>query len=261
MGDKSTIEWTEATWNPVTGCDQVSPGCANCYALRFAERFRGVAGHPYEVGFDLTLRPERLEQPLGWRRPRRIFVNSMGDLFHEEVPLSFIERVFSVMAQAHWHVFQVLTKRADRLAELASTLRWAPNVWVGVSVENRRWSTRIDRLREVPAATRFLSCEPLLGDLGKLDLGGIDWVIAGGESGPGARPMNPEWARSIRDQCLVSATPFFFKQWGRFDATGRPKGKKAAGRLLDGRTWDEYPHEAEFPSGGGQRKLTKVPAG
>ena len=243
MSSVSAIEWTEATWNPVTGCTQVSPGCANCYALRFAERFRGVPGHPYEVGFDLTLRPERLDQPLAWKRPRRIFVNSMSDLFHERVPVSFVEQVFAVMAEAHWHVFQILTKRADRLVDLAPQLPWAPNVWMGVSVENRRWVTRIDRLREVPASVRFLSCEPLLGDLGELDLGGIHWVIVGGESGPRARRMDVDWARSIREQCLSTATPFFFKQWGRFNSDGRSMRKKAAGRLLDGRTWDEYPDE------------------
>ena len=248
MSDVSAIEWTEATWNPVTGCTRVSPGCANCYALRFAERFRGVPGHPYEVGFDLTLRPERLEQPLAWKRPRRIFVNSMSDLFHEGVPLSFVERVFAVMAEADWHVFQILTKRVDRLAELAPELPWPTNVWMGVSVENRRWVTRIDRLREVPASVRFLSCEPLLGDLGELDLRGIHWVIVGGESGPRARRMDVDWARSIRDQCLSTATPFFFKQWGRFNSSGRSMGKKAAGRLLDGRTWDEYPDEIEASS-------------
>lgn len=248
MSTNSAIEWTEATWNPVTGCTQVSPGCAHCYALRFAERFRGVPGHPYEVGFDLTLRRERLEQPLEWRRPRRIFVNSMSDLFHEDVPLSFITEVFDVMARANWHVFQILTKRAERLAELAPTLPWAPNVWMGVSVENQRWTRRIELLHGVPAAVRFLSCEPLLEDLGELDLHGIDWVIVGGESGPGARRMDAEWARSIRDQCLASATPFFFKQWGQIDATGRSSGKKAAGRVLDGRTWNEYPENIVSPT-------------
>ena len=240
MADRSKIEWTEATWNPVTGCTQVSPGCANCYAKTFAERFRGVAKHPYEMGFDLTLRPERIEQPLSWRRPRTIFVNSMSDLFHEAVPLSYVNRVFEVMAAAHWHTFQVLTKRSERLRELAGALPWPENVWMGVSVENQRWTPRIDDLRAVPAAIRFLSCEPLLSTL-DLDLQDIDWVIAGGESGPGARPMNLEWARSVRDQCLASHTPFFFKQWGMHNESGIRRGKHATGRLLDGRTWDAMP--------------------
>ena len=240
MADRSKIEWTEATWNPVTGCTQVSPGCANCYAKTFAERFRGVAKHPYEMGFDLTLRPERIEQPLSWRRPRTIFVNSMSDLFHEAVPLSYVNRVFEVMAAAHWHTFQVLTKRSERLRKLAGSLPWPANVWMGVSVENQRWTPRIDDLRAVPAAIRFLSCEPLLSTL-DLDLQDIDWVIAGGESGPGARPMNLEWARSVRDQCLASQTPFFFKQWGMHNESGMRQGKHATGRLLDGRTWDAMP--------------------
>ena len=240
MSDRSSIEWTEATWNPVTGCTQVSPGCAHCYAKTFAERFRGVPGHPYEVGFDLMLRPERLEQPLQWKRPRLIFVNSMSDLFHEDVPEPYIRQVFDVMAQADWHTFQVLTKRSRRLAQLAPRLSWPDNVWTGVSVENQRWTTRIDDLRQVPAQVRFLSCEPLLGPL-QLDLDGISWVIVGGESGPRARPMKPEWARAVRDQCLDADVPFFFKQWGVHDAEGVRRCKKAAGRLLDGREWDGIP--------------------
>ncbi len=240
MAASSSIEWTEATWNPVTGCTKVSPGCAHCYAEIFAERFRGVPGHPYERGFDLQLRPERLNQPLSWRRPRLIFVNSMSDLFHEAIPSDFVAAVFDTMHRASWHTFQILTKRSRRLAELAPLLPWPDNVWMGVSVENQRWTTRIDDLRRVPAAVRFLSCEPLLGQL-DLDLRGIHWVIAGGESGPRARPMNPEWARSIRDQCLLAGVPFFFKQWGAHDAQGRRVGKGIAGRLLDGRTWDETP--------------------
>ena len=240
MADRSKIEWTEATWNPVTGCTQVSPGCAHCYAKTFAERFRGVARHPYEMGFDLTLRPERIEQPLSWSRPRTIFVNSMSDLFHEAIPLSYVNRVFEVMVAAHWHTFQVLTKRSERLRELAGALPWPANVWMGVSVENQRWTPRIDDLRAVPAAIRFLSCEPLLSTL-DLDLRDIDWVIAGGESGPGARPMNLDWARSVRDQCLASQTPFFFKQWGMHNESGTRLGKHATGRLLDGRTWDAMP--------------------
>jgi len=236
----STIEWTEATWNPVTGCTKVSPGCAHCYAETFAERFRGVAGHPYESGFDLRLRPERLVLPLRWKKPRRIFVNSMSDLFHEDIPFAFILEVFEVMRAASWHQFQVLTKRPERAAGLADKLPWPDNIWLGTSVENQRWIARIDALRSVPARLRFLSCEPLLGPL-TLDLRGIHWVIVGGESGPKARPMKVEWARSIRDQCIRQGVPFFFKQWGAHDATGRRVGKRKAGRLLDGRTWEEYP--------------------
>jgi len=240
MSDNSSIEWTEATWNPVTGCTKVSPGCAHCYAETFAERFRGVPGHPYERGFDLQLRPDRLRQPLEWSRPRLIFVNSMSDLFHEDVPLDYIREVFDVMREAHWHTFQVLTKRSQRLADVAAELRWPDNVWMGVSVENQRWTTRIDDLRRVPAAVRFLSCEPLLGPL-KLDLTGIQWVIVGGESGPRARRMRPEWARSVRQQCEDAQVAFFFKQWGAFDEAGIRRGKKANGRVLDLRTWDHLP--------------------
>lgn len=240
VSDKSAIEWTEATWNPVTGCSEVSPGCAHCYAKTFAERFRGVPGHPYERGFDLLLRPERIDQPLHWKRPRLIFVNSMSDLFHEDVPDDFIKSVFRVMAQADWHTFQVLTKRSDRLARIADELDWAANIWMGVSVENQRWTTRIDDLRRVPAAVRFLSCEPLLGPL-SLDLAEIQWVITGGESGHGARPMKPEWVRAIRDQCAASGVAFFFKQWGAYDERGIRLGKHASGRMLDGRTWGEMP--------------------
>jgi protein gp37 len=234
MSDKSGIEWTDATWNPVTGCDKVSPGCAHCYAETFAERFRGVPGHPYEQGFDLRFWPERLKLPLAWREPRRIFVNSMSDLFHEAIPEAYIARVFSVMAEATWHQFQVLTKRHDRLADLAPRLPWPNNVWVGVSIENNRWTLRADYLRQVPAAVRFLSAEPLLGPLPDLSLAGIHWVIAGGESGPGFRPPKADWFRDLRDRCLADHVAFFFKQWGG----RRPQ---AGGRLLDGRTWDEYP--------------------
>jgi len=243
MSDRSSIEWTEATWNPVTGCTKVSPGCAHCYAETFAERFRGVPGHPYERGFDLQLRPERLEQPLTWTRPRIIFVNSMSDLFHDEVPEHYIQQVFDVMQRAGWHTFQVLTKRAERLAELAPKLRWPRNVWMGVSVENQRWTTRIDALRRTPATVRFLSCEPLLGPL-QLGLEGIDWVIVGGESGHRARPMQASWARSIREQCEDAGVPFFFKQWGAHNDQGRRVGKKNAGRTLDRRTWDALPATA-----------------
>ncbi len=242
MPDRSAIEWTEATWNPVTGCTQISPGCARCYAKRFAERFRGVSGHPYERGFDVVLRPERLGQPLAWKRPRTIFVNSMSDLFHEAVGDAFVASVFEVMERAHWHTFQILTKRPERAATLAPALPWPVNVWLGVSVENQRWTTRIDSLRAINAHVRFLSCEPLLGPL-DLNLNGIHWVIAGGESGPRARPMQLEWVRAVRDQCLAADVPFFFKQWGAHDAMGRRMRKKAAGRLLDGRIWDEAPKQ------------------
>lgn len=234
MGATSSIEWTHATWNPIRGCTKVSPGCKHCYAEAFAERWRGVAGHPYEQGFDLRLVPEKLEEPLGWRRPRMIFVNSMSDLFHEEVPEAFIEAVFDVMVRAPWHTFQILTKRSARLRELAVRLRWPANIWQGVSVENNRYTCRIEDLREVPAAVRFLSIEPLLGPIPRLPLEGISWVIVGGESGPHHRPIDPSWVREIRDQCLHAQVPFFFKQWG-----GRTS--KTGGRLLDGREWNGMP--------------------
>jgi len=237
MSDNSKIEWTDATWNPVTGCTKVSPGCKHCYAETFAERFRGVKGHPYEQGFDLKLWPERLEIPLAWKRPRMIFVNSMSDLFHKDVPLEFIQRVFQSMSQARQHIFQVLTKRAERLEELAPHLKWPANVWMGVSVENQDYVWRIDHLRKVKAAIRFLSVEPLLGPV-ELDLTGIQWVIVGGESGPGARPMNEAWVTSVRDQCLAADVPFFFKQWGGVR-------KKQHGRELKGRTWDGMPNTVE----------------
>jgi len=234
MADNSAIEWTEATWNPVTGCSEVSPGCAHCYAKTFAERWRGVPGHPYEQGFELRLWPQRLDQPLRWTRPRMIFVNSMSDLFHEDIPEEYIEEVFEVMGRADHHTFQILTKRHARLAELAPSLPWHPNVWIGVSVENRRFTHRVDYLREVDAEVRFVSAEPLLGPLDRIDLSGIDWLIAGGESGPGHRPMKAEWARELRARCRAEGVAFFFKQWGGH----RPK---SGGRLLDGRTWDEMP--------------------
>lgn len=232
--NSTTIEWTNATWNPVTGCDKVSPGCAHCYAETFAERFRGVSGHPYEQGFDLKLWPERLEAPLHWRRPRLIFVNSMSDLFHEDIPVAYVKEIFDVMVQARWHTFQILTKRADRLAELASSITWPTNVWMGVSVENKRFVDRADALRTVPAAVRFISAEPLLGSLSNLNLSNIDWLIAGGESGPRHRLVNPDWIRELRDHCMRSGVAFFFKQWG-----GRTS--KAGGRVLDGREWSEMP--------------------
>jgi len=234
MADRSAIEWTEATWNPVTGCDEVSPGCAHCYAKTFAERWRGIPGHPYEQGFDLRLWPERLDQPLRWKRPRMIFVNSMSDLFHENIPDDFIADVFAVMQQAHHHVFQILTKRHERLADLADSLPWPANVWMGVSIENRRFVHRAEYLRAVPAAVRFISAEPLLGPLEGLELDGIDWLIAGGESGPGHRPVKAESVRELRDRCAREGVAFFFKQWGGRSA-------KAGGRLLDGRTWDDLP--------------------
>jgi protein gp37 len=244
MGDKSAIEWTDATWNPVTGCTKISAGCDNCYAARFAERWRGTPGHPFEAGFDLTLRPDRLKQPLRWKKPRSIFVNSMSDLFHKDVPTSFVDQVFDVMERSDWHTFQVLTKRASRMndylwqrfSELPDFGRLPGHVWFGVSVEDAKVKRRIDVLRTIPASVRFLSVEPLIGPLGALDLSGIHWVIVGGESGPGARPMHPDWVREIRDQCIAQNVPFFFKQWGGI----RPKSN---GRELDGREWNEMPVE------------------
>jgi len=236
MGDQSRIEWTDATWNPVTGCTKVSPGCDHCYAERFAERFRGVAGHAYEHGFDVTLRPERLDQPLRWARPRMIFVNSMSDLFHRDVPDVFIDRVFDVMRDAHWHTFQVLTKRPARmraLVKMAWPERMPPNVWLGVSVEDAVRKVRIRELVATPAALRFLSLEPLIGQVGFLDLAGIDWVIVGGESGPGARAMDPIWVHEVRAQCHDQGVPFFFKQWGG----ARPGGPA----LLDGVAYRQFP--------------------
>ena len=232
MSGNSAIEWTDSTWNPVTGCSKLSLGCTHCYAETFAERWRGIPGHPYEQGFDLRLWPERLDLPLAWRKPRTIFVNSMSDLFHERVPLAFIRRVFRTMRKASWHTFQVLTKRAERLSTLAPKLEWPENVWMGVSVETSEYLSRLDNLRLVPAAVKFVSIEPLLGRLGSIDLSSVDWVIVGGESGPGARPMAPDWAREIRDQCTENGVPFFFKQWGGVN-------KKKNGRKLDGRTWDQ----------------------
>jgi protein gp37 len=238
MADGSAIEWTDATWNPVTGCTKITAGCDNCYASRFSERFRGVPGHPFENGFDLTLRPERIEQPLSWRRPRMIFVNSMSDLFHKGVPRVFIDRVFELMETADWHIFQVLTKRSslmrDYLKHRYVNATPPAHVWFGVSVENGRSLARIEHLRDAPAAVRFVSIEPLIGPVGKIDLDSIHWVIAGGESGPRARPMNVEWAREVRDQCAEQGVSFFFKQWGGI----RPK---TGGRALDGREWNELP--------------------
>jgi len=238
MASSTAIEWTNATWNPVTGCTKVSAGCDHCYAQRFSERFRGVAGHPFSMGFDLTLRPERLEQPLRWRRPRMIFVNSMSDLFHKFVPFEFVDRVFEVMETASWHTFQVLTKRSSRMRDYVRRRygeTGAPvHVWLGVSVENGAKLSRVRHLSQTPAEVRFLSIEPLLGPVGSLPLDGIGWVIVGGESGPNARAMELQWARQIRDQCVARSVPFFFKQWGG----PRPK---SGGRVLDGREWSQWP--------------------
>lgn len=234
MAQGSGIEWTESTWNPVTGCTKLSPGCKHCYAERMAERLHAMGQMNYRNGFELTLQPHMLELPLRWKKPQTIFVNSMSDLFHAGVPLEYIQRVFDVMRRARWHRFQVLTKRGDRLAELSPQLAWAPNIWMGVSVESDRYRSRIDDLRACGALLRFLSLEPLLGPLYDLDLSGIDWVIVGGESGPRARPMDPAWATDLRDQCRRARVPFFFKQWGGTN-------KKRTGRLLEGRTWDQMP--------------------
>lgn len=245
MSTNSKIEWTDATWNPVTGCTKISPGCKHCYALTFSERFRGVPGHPFEQGFDLRLWPQRISLPLTWRTPRRIFVNSMSDLFHDRIPDSFIDRVFITMARAHWHEFQVLTKRPERMsAYVAKRRAWFdgmaqrfPHIWLGTSVETQKYVSRAELVAELPSAVRFLSCEPLLGplDLRHVLRGDrVNWVIAGGESGHKARPMDPAWVADIRDQCAGAGVPFFFKQWG-----GRTP--KAGGRTLEGRTWDQWP--------------------
>ena len=234
MAQSSSIEWTESTWNPVTGCTKISPGCKHCYAKRMAERLCLMGQKNYENGFELTLQPQALELPLRWKRPQRIFVNSMSDLFHDDVPNVFIQQVFDVMQRAHWHEFQVLTKRAERLESLAMRLGWAPNIWMGVSVENADYLYRVDCLRRTGAAIKFLSIEPLIGAMGVIDLRGIDWVIAGGESGPGARKMERAWVIDVRRQCRVAGVAFFFKQWGGVN-------KKKAGRTLDGRTYDAMP--------------------
>lgn len=234
MGAKSSIEWTESTWNPVTGCTKVSPGCAHCYAERLAMRLQAMGQPNYATGFRLALHERALDLPLKWKTPQVIFVNSMSDLFHEDVPLSFIKKVFAVMNRANWHQYQILTKRSERLLALNDHLQWAKHIWMGVSVETKKYIRRIDDLRGTGAQTKFLSLEPLLGPLPRLKLKGIDWVIVGGESGPGARPMQEVWVTDIRDQCCKAKVPFFFKQWGGVN-------KKAAGRLLQGRTWDEMP--------------------
>jgi protein gp37 len=230
----TTIEWTEATWNPVTGCTKISPGCTHCYAERMARRLKAMGQANYVNGFEVTLQPHMLELPLHWRKPQMVFVNSMSDLFHEDVPLDYIQSVFAVMAEARQHRFQVLTKRSERLRELAPLLNWSPNVWMGVTVESAEYLSRIDDLRHTPSQMRFLSLEPLLGPMDGLNLRKIDWVIVGGESGPGARPMRLQWVTQIRDQCVSESTPFFFKQWGG-------PIKKRAGRILEGTTWDQMP--------------------
>ena len=236
MATGSSIEWTEATWNPVTGCDKISPGCKHCYAERMARRLQAMGQANYKNGFELTLQPHMLDLPLRWKKPTTIFVNSMSDLFHKEVPLDFIRQAFAVMGKAHWHRFQVLTKRADRVAQLNAELAWPSNVWMGTSVESAKYVGRIDDLRKTGARVRFLSLEPLLGPLPELDLDGIHWMIVGGESGPRARPMKPEWVVDLRDQCERAGVPFFFKQWGGVN-------KKKTGRRLDNRTWDEMPDD------------------
>ncbi len=239
MSKESSIEWTDSTWNPVTGCTKVSTGCKHCYAEIFAERWHGIPDHPYEQGFDLRLWPDRLELPRTWKKPRTIFVNSMSDLFHEGVPLRFIRKVFRTMEEASWHTFQILTKRSERLAKVANEVSWPANVWMGVSIESVEYKRRADHLRLVPSAVRFLSLEPLLGPLGEIDLSGIHWIIVGGESGPAARPMEADWVREVRKQCNAGGVPFFFKQWG-----GVQKSKN--GRTLDGQTWDAMPDRPQL---------------
>ena len=234
MGQKSTIEWTGSTWNPVSGCVKISPGCLNCYAERMARRLQAMGQPNYAAGFKLAMHEHALDLPLTWKKPRTIFVNSMSDLFLKGIPKEFILKVFNVMSKAHWHTFQVLTKRSERLLRLSGELPWASNIWMGVTVENKAYVHRIDHLRKSGAHFKFLSIEPLLGPIPLLNLEGIDWVIVGGESGPAARPMAPEWVIDIRDQCRQTGVPFFFKQWGG-------TRKKKTGRLLEGRTWDEIP--------------------
>jgi protein gp37 len=234
MSTNSSIEWTESTWNPLTGCTKISPGCKHCYAERMAMRLKAMGKENYVNGFKLTLHENAMEKPLEWKKPQVIFVNSMSDLFHKDVPVEFVLEIFDVMRRAHWHTFQVLTKRAERLEELSPKIDWPENVWMGVSVENQDYTYRIDHLRRTGAKVKFLSLEPLLGPLHGLNLAGIQWAIVGGESGPGARPLDPAWVTDIRDQCLRSKVPFFFKQWGGVQ-------KKKAGRILEGRTWDEMP--------------------
>ena len=234
MAFNSSIEWTESTWNPITGCTKVSPGCKFCYAERMAKRLKAMGSANYENGFKLTLHEHVLELPLNWKKPQTIFVNSMSDLFHKNVPLEFIQKMFDVMNKAYWHKFQILTKRSERLFELDPLLTWTDNIWMGVSVENENYTYRIDHLRYTNAKVKFLSIEPLIGPIEKPDLTNINWVIVGGESGPGARPMKEDWVIKIRDECRKAKVPFFFKQWGGIN-------KKKTGRFLEGRTWDELP--------------------
>jgi protein gp37 len=240
MASHTAIEWTDATWNPVTGCTKISDGCTHCYAERFSERFRNVKGHPFEQGFDLTLRPLRLQQPLLWKKPQMIFVNSMSDLFHKQVPTVFVDQVFETMERANWHRYQVLTKRSSRLRDYVNRRYGAvgapQHIWLGTSVEDANRVSRIRHIQETYASIRFLSIEPLLAPMGQVNLTGISWVIVGGESGPGARPMQIDWVREVRDQCVAAGVPFFFKQWGGI----RPK---SGGRLLDGREWNELPQQ------------------
>ena len=237
MATQTTIEWTESTWNPVTGCTRISLGCLNCYAQRMAERLQAMRQERYKNGFKLALHPEALEEPYHWKKPRIIFVNSMGDLFHEKIPFEFIRDVFEVMKDNKHHTFQILTKRSERLREMAPKLYWSENIWMGVTIESNGYVRRADDLRKVNAAVRFLSLEPLLGSLPDLELDGIDWVIVGGESGPGARPMKEKWVLDIKQKCEKENIPFFFKQWGGIN-------RKKAGRLLLGKTWDNYPKTA-----------------
>ncbi|MDQ7825678.1 MAG: phage Gp37/Gp68 family protein [Candidatus Eremiobacteraeota bacterium] len=234
MALQSSIEWTEATWNPITGCSKISPGCRNCYAERMAKRLKAMGQKNYSRGFEVQVHDHCAELPLQWKKPQMIFVNSMSDLFHEAVPDDFILRIFGIMAHTPWHRFQILTKRSDRLKKMSSRIPWMPHIWMGVSMENENYQFRLDDLVTTGAHLKFLSLEPLLGPLKELHLGGIDWVIAGGESGPHARPMEPSWVINIRDQCTGAEVPFFFKQWGGMN-------KKKNGRLLEGRTWDEMP--------------------
>jgi protein gp37 len=256
MSDNSKIEWTDATWNPVRGCTKVSPGCTHCYAETFAERFRGVPGHPFEFGFDLRLVPEKLAEPLRWSRPKMIFVNSMSDLFHNDVPDDYVRKVARVMELANWHTYQVLTKRSERLRDmLRSQIQFVaklPHIWWGVSVENRKHGLpRIEHLQSSPASVRFLSIEPLIEDLGEVNLDGINWVIVGGESGAGARPLKKEWVLSIFRQCREAGVPFFFKQWGGVR-------KKVTGRTLNGRTYDEFPERVQSPVVDSESRLAAI---
>ena len=231
---KSSIEWTESTWNPLTGCTKISPGCKFCYAERMSARLKAMGNANYANGFELTLQPHMLEKPLEWKKPQVIFVNSMSDLFHKDVPVEYILKVFDVMRRAHWHCFQVLTKRSAILEQVSPLIDWPENVWMGVSVENQDYTFRVDHLRRTGAYIKFLSLEPLIGPIDDLELSGIDWAIVGGESGPGSRPMKKEWVITLRDHCVREKVPFFFKQWGGVN-------KKKTGRELDGRTWDEMP--------------------